>query len=138
MLMTPQELRTVEIERANVADLEHRGDAWTLRAQGKNRNRAVYLRADVAEALHAYQGPGKSRWPTSKECCSSAPWATVPTPTDQPVQSAAELPWRTGDAPPRVRRLPTPCQSMVLGGDNAGTLKRIHELSHCVGGGEAA
>jgi len=53
-LMALQGLRTVEIVRANVTDLERRGDSWTLLVHGKNHDRLVYLRQDVAEALTAY------------------------------------------------------------------------------------
>lgn len=53
-LLALQGLRTVEITRGNVDDLEQRGDYWALRAHGKNHDRLVYLRHDVADALNAY------------------------------------------------------------------------------------
>jgi site-specific recombinase XerD len=49
-----QGLRTVEIERANVADLQPRGDGMTLLVRGKTRDRLAYLRPDVATAVSAY------------------------------------------------------------------------------------
>jgi site-specific recombinase XerD len=49
-----QGLRTVEIERANTDDLQHRADGWALLVRGKYHDRLVYLRPDVAEALNSY------------------------------------------------------------------------------------
>jgi site-specific recombinase XerD len=53
-LLGLQGLRTIEIERANVSDLERRADAIALLVHGKGRDRLVYLRPDVAEALNEY------------------------------------------------------------------------------------
>ena len=53
-LLGLQALRTVEIERANVADLQRRGDDWALLVHGKYHDRLVFLRPDVAEALRGY------------------------------------------------------------------------------------
>lgn len=53
-MLALQGLRTVELVRANVEDLERRGETWVLRVRGKNHNRMVYLRSDVAEALTTY------------------------------------------------------------------------------------
>jgi site-specific recombinase XerD len=49
-----QGLRTVEIQRANADDLQHRADGWALLVRGKAHDRLVYLRPDVADALNAY------------------------------------------------------------------------------------
>jgi len=49
-----QGLRTVEIERANVDTLQHRGEGMTLLVRGKTRDRLAHLRPDVANALAAY------------------------------------------------------------------------------------
>jgi site-specific recombinase XerD len=47
-------LRTVELTRANVRDLQRRADDWALLVHGKGHDRLVFLRPDVAEALRAY------------------------------------------------------------------------------------
>jgi site-specific recombinase XerD len=47
-------LRTVEIARANVDDLQHRDDHWALLVRGKGHDRLIYLREDVTQAVHAY------------------------------------------------------------------------------------
>jgi len=53
-LLGLQALRTVEVMRANTGDLERRGDDWALLVRGKYHDRLVFLRPDVAEAVHAY------------------------------------------------------------------------------------
>ena len=53
-LLGLQALRTIEIMRANVGDLQRRGDDWALLVHGKIHDRLVFLRPDVAEALHGY------------------------------------------------------------------------------------
>jgi site-specific recombinase XerD len=53
-LLGLQGLRTIEIERANVSDLERRGDSTALLVHGKGRDRLVYLRPDVLDALDDY------------------------------------------------------------------------------------
>jgi integrase len=40
--------------RANVDDLQRRGDDWALLVHGKSHDRLVFLRPDVAEALRGY------------------------------------------------------------------------------------
>jgi hypothetical protein len=40
--------------RVNVGDLQPRGDDWALLLHGKMQDRLVFLRPDVAEALHCY------------------------------------------------------------------------------------
>ena len=53
-LMGLHGLRTVEVERANVDDMQTRAGASALLVHGKGRDRWVYLRDDVHEALSAY------------------------------------------------------------------------------------
>jgi site-specific recombinase XerD len=53
-LLGLQALRTVEIMRANVADLQRRGDDWALLVHGKIHDRLVFLRPDVADAPRGY------------------------------------------------------------------------------------
>ena len=53
-LMAIHGLRTVEVHRANVGDLERTGDAPVLRVRGKTRERTVYLRADTERAVRHY------------------------------------------------------------------------------------
>ena len=53
-LLSLQVLRTVEIARANVDDLQWRDDHRALLVHGKGRDRLIYLRQDVAEAVDAY------------------------------------------------------------------------------------
>jgi site-specific recombinase XerD len=53
-LLGLQALRTVEITRANVDDLQRRGESWALLVHGKFHDRLVFLRSDVAEAVRAY------------------------------------------------------------------------------------
>jgi integrase/recombinase XerD len=40
--------------RANVDDLQRRGDDWALLVRGKIHDRLMFLRPDVAEALRGY------------------------------------------------------------------------------------
>ena len=40
--------------RANVDDLQRRGDDWALLVHGKSHDRLVFLRPDVADALRGY------------------------------------------------------------------------------------
>ncbi len=47
-------MRTVEITRANVDDVQPRDDQRALLVRGKGHDRLIYLRQDVAEALDAY------------------------------------------------------------------------------------
>jgi site-specific recombinase XerD len=53
-LLSLQVLRTVEITRANVDDLQQRDEQWALLVRGKGHDRLIYLREDVAQAVHAY------------------------------------------------------------------------------------
>jgi site-specific recombinase XerD len=53
-LLSLQVLRTVEITRANVDDLQRRDEQWACLVRGKGHDRLIYLRQDVAEAVHAY------------------------------------------------------------------------------------
>src|SRR5215216_4633199 len=53
-LLGLQGLRTIEIERANVDDLQQRGETTALLVHGKGRDRLVYLRPDVLDALNEY------------------------------------------------------------------------------------
>jgi site-specific recombinase XerD len=53
-LLGLQALRTVEITRANVDDLQLHGDSWALLVHGKYHDRLVFLRPDVTDALRAY------------------------------------------------------------------------------------
>jgi site-specific recombinase XerD len=53
-LLGLQALRTVEITRANVEDLQLHGDSRALLVHGKHHDRLVFLRPDVAEAVRAY------------------------------------------------------------------------------------
>ncbi len=53
-LLSLQALRTVEIMRAGVADLQRRGEDWALLVHGKAHDRLVFLRPDVADALRDY------------------------------------------------------------------------------------
>jgi site-specific recombinase XerD len=53
-LLSLQVLRTVEITRANVDDLQRRDDQWALLVRGKGHDRLIYLRQDVGQALNAY------------------------------------------------------------------------------------
>ena len=55
-LLSLQVLRTVEITRANVDDLQRRDDQWALLVRGKRHDRLMYLPQNVAEALEAYLG----------------------------------------------------------------------------------
>ncbi len=50
-MMELQGLRTVEIERANVEDVKMNGDVVSLLVRGKNHDRVIYLRSDVADIL---------------------------------------------------------------------------------------
>jgi len=53
-LMALQGLRTVEVHRANVEDLQTRGESAVLHVRGKGRDRLAYLRPDVASAIEEY------------------------------------------------------------------------------------
>ena len=53
-LMGLQGLRTIECERANVEDLRLNGEVYSLLVRGKNHDRVLYLRQDVATTLHRY------------------------------------------------------------------------------------
>jgi site-specific recombinase XerD len=53
-LLSLQVLRTVEITRANVDDLQRRDDQWALLVRGKGHDRLIYLRQDVGQAVDAY------------------------------------------------------------------------------------
>jgi site-specific recombinase XerD len=53
-LLSLQVLRTVEIARANIDDLQRRDEQWALLVRGKGHDRLIYLREDVAQAVHAY------------------------------------------------------------------------------------
>lgn len=53
-MMGLQGLRTVEIERANVGDMKMNGDVVSLLVRGKNHDRTIYLRPDVADILCQY------------------------------------------------------------------------------------
>ena len=53
-LLSLQVLRTVEITRTNTDDLQPREQQWALLVRGKGHDRVIYLRQDVAEAVHAY------------------------------------------------------------------------------------
>jgi site-specific recombinase XerD len=53
-LLSLQVLRTVEITRANVDDLQRRNEQWPLLVRGKGHGRLIFQRDDVAQAVHAY------------------------------------------------------------------------------------
>ena len=53
-MMGLQGLRTVEIERANVDDMRVSGETVSMLVRGKNHDRIIYLRPDVADVLCAY------------------------------------------------------------------------------------
>ena len=53
-LLSLQVLRTVEIWRSNVDDVQRRDDQWALLVRGKGHDRLIYLRADVGEAVQRY------------------------------------------------------------------------------------
>lgn len=53
-LLSLQVLRTVEIARANVDDLQRRDEQWTLLVRGKGHDPLIYLGQDVAQAVHSY------------------------------------------------------------------------------------
>lgn len=64
-LMALHGLRTVEVQRLSIGDLRTRGDVPALYVRGKSRkDRWVYLRDDVAEALH--------EWRTTREDADAA------------------------------------------------------------------
>jgi len=53
-LLSLQVLRTVEIWRSNVGDVQRRDDQWALLVHGKGQDRLIYLRSDVGEAVQRY------------------------------------------------------------------------------------
>lgn len=53
-MMGLQGLRTVEIERANVDDLNLNSDVMSMLIHGKSHDRIIYLRPDVADLLSRY------------------------------------------------------------------------------------
>lgn len=53
-MMGLQGLRTVEIERASVEGMKMNGDVMSLLVRGKNHDRTIYLRPDVADILCQY------------------------------------------------------------------------------------
>ena len=53
-LLSLQVLRTVEIWRSNVDDVQRRDDQWALLVRGKGHDRLIYLRTDVGEAVQRY------------------------------------------------------------------------------------
>jgi site-specific recombinase XerD len=53
-LLSLQVLRTVEIWRSNVDDVQRRDDQWALLVRGKGHDRLIFLRADVGEAVQRY------------------------------------------------------------------------------------
>ena len=53
-LLGVQALRTVEIRRANVTDLQRHGESWALLVHGKYHDGLIFLRPDIAEAVRAY------------------------------------------------------------------------------------
>ncbi|WP_067936530.1 tyrosine-type recombinase/integrase [Alicyclobacillus kakegawensis] len=53
-MMGLQGLRTVEIERANVDELKINGETVSMLIRGKNHDRVIYLRPDVADILCRY------------------------------------------------------------------------------------
>lgn len=53
-MMGLQGLRTVEIERANMEDLKLSSDVMSMLVRGKNHDRVIYLRPDVADILSRY------------------------------------------------------------------------------------
>jgi len=57
-LLSLQVLRTVEIWRSNVEDVQRRDDQWALLVRGEGHDRLIYLRSDVGEAV---QRPGRRR-----------------------------------------------------------------------------
>lgn len=53
-LLSLQVLRTVEIWRSNVDDVQWRDDQWALLVHGKGHDRLIYLRTDVGETVQRY------------------------------------------------------------------------------------
>ena len=53
-MMALQGLRTIEVHRANVEDLNEKGENLVLLVRGKTRDRIVYLRPDTARRLKEY------------------------------------------------------------------------------------
>lgn len=53
-MMALQALRTIEVHRANVEDLNEKGENLVLLVRGKTRDRIVYLRPDTARRLKEY------------------------------------------------------------------------------------
>lgn len=53
-MMGLQGLRTVEIERASMSDLRINGETVSMLVRGKNHDRTIYLRPDVADIIAQY------------------------------------------------------------------------------------
>jgi len=53
-MMALQALRTIEVHRANVEDLNEKGENLVLLVRGKTGDRIVYLRPDTAKRLKEY------------------------------------------------------------------------------------
>jgi len=77
-LLGLQALRTTEIMRASVGDLQRRGDACALLVHGKTHARLVFVRPDVANALARLSScPGAACSGTSTASRCYPQWATV-------------------------------------------------------------
>jgi site-specific recombinase XerD len=53
-MMAFQGLRTIEVRRANVADLTEKGGSLVLLVRGKTRDRIAYLRPDIGSRIQDY------------------------------------------------------------------------------------
>ena len=53
-MMALQALRTIEVHRANVEDLNEKGENLVLLVRGKTKDRIAYMRPDTAERLKEY------------------------------------------------------------------------------------
>ena len=53
-MMALQGLRTIEVHRANVADLTEKGENLVLLVRGETRDRIAYLRPDSGKRLKEY------------------------------------------------------------------------------------
>jgi len=91
-LLGLQALRTVEITRANVANLQRHDDSWALLVHGKYHDRLVFLRPDVVEAVRAYLA--------ARGQCQAA----------QGVQSRA-APYKRHPGLPLTRAICAPCKT---------------------------